>query len=132
MIKTIGMTTLNSIGLDAAKSEKLANLLNDLLANYSTFYQNARGFHWNVKGEKFFELHLKFEELYNELFVKIDEVAERIDGCPRFLQIIVSNSRRIPGNNPCIPDSCPLPFCQGLWIGILGHLDNFFLGEPFQ
>lgn len=72
------MTNLNRIGLDIVKSEELANLLNDLLANYSTFYQNVRGFHWNIKGEKFFELHLKFEELYNDLFMKIDEVAERI------------------------------------------------------
>ncbi|MFN2396810.1 MAG: Dps family protein, partial [Bacteroidales bacterium] len=48
------------------------------LANYSIFYQNTRGYHWNIKGEKFFELHLKFEELYNDLFIKIDEVAERI------------------------------------------------------
>ncbi len=72
------MSNLNSIGLDAKKSAELADLLNDLLANYSTFYQNVRGYHWNIKGEKFFELHLKFEELYNDLFIKIDEVAERI------------------------------------------------------
>jgi starvation-inducible DNA-binding protein len=39
---------------------------------------NARGFHWNITGEKFFELHAKFEELYNDLVVKVDEVAERI------------------------------------------------------
>ncbi len=52
--------------------------MNDLLANYTVFYQNVRGYHWNVKGEKFFELHLKFEELYNNLFIKIDEIAERI------------------------------------------------------
>jgi len=69
---------LNSIGLDAEKSAKLANKLNVLLANYALFYQNVRGYHWNIKGEKFFELHLKFEELYNDLFLKIDEVAERI------------------------------------------------------
>ena len=42
------------------------------------FYQNTRGYHWNIKGEKFFELHLKFEELYNDLLLKVDEVAERI------------------------------------------------------
>ena len=65
------MTTLNRIGLDAQRSNDLAKELNDLLANYSVFYQNVRGYHWNVKGEKFFELHLKFEELYNDLFVKI-------------------------------------------------------------
>ena len=72
------MSELNKIGLDIAKSSELAESLNDLLANYSVFYQNARGYHWNVKGDKFFELHVKFEELYNDLFTKIDEVAERI------------------------------------------------------
>ena len=69
---------LNRIGLDKTMSEELAAKLNDLLANYTVFYQNVRGFHWNVQGEKFFELHIKFEELYNDLFMKIDEVAERI------------------------------------------------------
>ena len=60
------MKNLNSIGLHQDKAEELANKLNELLANYSIFYQNTRGFHWNIKGEKFFELHLKFEELYND------------------------------------------------------------------
>ena len=72
------MSKLNSIGLDAAKSKQLAEKLNLLLANYSIFYQNVRGYHWNIKGEKFFELHLKFEELYTDLQLKVDEVAERI------------------------------------------------------
>jgi len=72
------MNTLNAIGLDIIKSEELATKLNILLANYSVFYQNVRGYHWNIKGEKFFELHLKFEELYNDLLLKIDEIAERI------------------------------------------------------
>jgi len=72
------MEKLNAIGLSKNKSEELADKLNELLANYSTFYQNVRGYHWNIKGEKFFELHAKFEELYNDLFLKIDELAERI------------------------------------------------------
>jgi len=72
------MKNLTSIGLDSKKSSQLADKLNVLLANYSIFYQNTRGYHWNIKGEKFFELHLKFEELYNDLLLKIDEVAERI------------------------------------------------------
>lgn len=37
-----------------------------------------RGYRWNVKGMKFFELHLKFEELYDDVLIKIDKVAERI------------------------------------------------------
>ena len=72
------MAKVNAIGLDNAKSKQLAERLSELLANYSLFYQNCRGYHWNIKGEKFFELHLKFEELYNDLLLKIDEVAERI------------------------------------------------------
>lgn len=72
------MATKNQIGLDNAKSKKLAESLNYLLADYMMFYQNTRGLHWNIKGDKFFELHLKFEELYNNLLLKVDEVAERI------------------------------------------------------
>lgn len=72
------MNNINNIGLDKNKVKHLAEKLNYLLANYSIFYQNTRGYHWNIKGEKFFELHLKFEELYNELLLKIDAIAERI------------------------------------------------------
>lgn len=72
------MKNLNAIGLDSNKTAALAEKLNELLANYSLFYQNTRGYHWNIKGEKFFELHVKFEELYNDLLLKVDEVAERI------------------------------------------------------
>ena len=70
--------SLNQIGLDKKKSAALSIKLNQLLANYQIFYINSRGFHWNIKGNKFFELHLKFEELYNDSFIKIDEIAERI------------------------------------------------------
>jgi starvation-inducible DNA-binding protein len=72
------MSELSKIGLDQEKSGELVIQLNELLSNYSIFYQNVRGYHWNVTGNNFFELHLKFEELYNDLFLKIDEVAERI------------------------------------------------------
>src|SRR5215217_6764922 len=72
------MQHLNSIGLEETRTKELADKLSDLLANYSVFYQNARGFHWNIKGDKFFELHQKFQDLYNDLLLKIDEVAERI------------------------------------------------------
>ena len=68
----------NKLGLDTKETKNVAEKLNLLLANYQIFYINARGFHWNITGEKFFELHAKFEELYNDLLVKVDEVAERI------------------------------------------------------
>lgn len=72
------MSEKNQIGLEPAQTKNLSQLLNDLLANYQIFYMNVRGFHWNIRGEKFFELHAKFEELYTDALVKIDEIAERI------------------------------------------------------
>ena len=65
---------LNNIGLDINDSKQVAEKLNDLLSNYQQFYMNLRGFHWNIKGKKFFELHLKFEELYNNALEKVDEI----------------------------------------------------------
>ena len=72
------MNNPHIIGLKEEDCNKIAEKLNILLANYSVFYQNTRGAHWNIKGEQFFTLHPKFEELYNNLVLKIDEIAERI------------------------------------------------------
>ena len=52
--------------------------LNALLAGYQVHYQNLRSLHWNIKGENFFELHLKYEELYTRAQTIIDDLAERI------------------------------------------------------
>lgn len=60
------------------KNQGLAEKLNSLLADYQIYYQNLRGLHWNVKGTLFFSLHEKYEELYNEAAVTVDEIAERI------------------------------------------------------
>src|SRR5690606_36714234 len=48
------------------------------LPNFQVYYQNLRGLHWNVQGKKLFELHQKFEELYNQAQLRIDEIAERV------------------------------------------------------
>ncbi|MBE9488661.1 MAG: DNA starvation/stationary phase protection protein [Bacteroidetes bacterium] len=70
--------TLNSIGLDKKITKVLAEDLNSLLANFQIYYQNLRGIHWNIKGKRFFDLHVKFEELYTDANLKVDEIAERI------------------------------------------------------
>lgn len=68
----------NDIGLEVKESKVLVEKLNSLLANYQVYYQNLRNFHWNVSGPNFFELHDKFEELYNAANLAVDETAERI------------------------------------------------------
>ena len=69
---------MNYLNLESKKVEKVAKALNQLLAEYHVYYQKLRNFHWNIKGENFFTLHVKFEELYNDAQLKIDEIAERI------------------------------------------------------
>ena len=69
---------LNSIGLETDKSQIISKDLNLLLANFQRYYQNLRGIHWNIKGKRFFDLHLKFEELYTDANLKVDMIAERI------------------------------------------------------
>jgi starvation-inducible DNA-binding protein len=61
-----------------SNSNNVIEQLNTLLATYQVHYQNLRALHWNVKGANFFELHLKYEELYNRTQLIIDDLAERI------------------------------------------------------
>ncbi|TWR26179.1 DNA starvation/stationary phase protection protein [Mucilaginibacter achroorhodeus] len=66
------------ISLEEGKVKPVVDHLNDLLANYHIHYQKLRGCHWNIKGNNFFTLHLKFEVLYTDALTTIDELAERI------------------------------------------------------
>lgn len=68
----------NKLGFPIEESTIIINELNVLLANFQVHYQNLRGIHWNIKGKRFFELHLKFEELYNDTQLKVDLIAERV------------------------------------------------------
>lgn len=72
------MKTLEFTGLDQKKVNKVVEGLSQLLADLQVFYSNLRGFHWNVKGKGFFHLHEKYEEYYDDVADKVDEVAERI------------------------------------------------------
>ncbi len=69
---------MNYLGLDDKKTVKTVEELNILLADYHLYYQKLRNFHWNVIGKNFFDLHEKFEELYDDAKLKVDEIAERI------------------------------------------------------
>jgi starvation-inducible DNA-binding protein len=72
------MSTKNNVGLELNTVNPVIAKLSDLLADYQVFYTNLRGFHWNIQGDKFYELHELYEAYYNEFAEKIDEVAERI------------------------------------------------------
>ena len=69
---------MNILGLPIKETEEIANDLNILLSSFQVYYQNLRGIHWNIRGKRFFDLHVKFEELYNDAQLKIDLIAERV------------------------------------------------------
>lgn len=66
------------LGYSVKDTDETVNNMNVLIASYHVHYQKLRNFHWNVTGRDFFDLHEKFEELYNFAKTNIDDLAERI------------------------------------------------------
>lgn len=67
-----------NIGINQSDREKIAEGLAQLLADTFVLYVKTHGFHWNVEGPQFVQLHKLFEEQYNELWSAVDVIAERI------------------------------------------------------
>jgi starvation-inducible DNA-binding protein len=73
-----GNGTQINIGISDKDRKKIAEGLSRLLADTFSLYLKTHYFHWNVTGPMFNTLHLMFEEQYNELWLAVDSVAERI------------------------------------------------------
>ncbi len=69
---------MNYLNLNKEKTNNTVSELNTLLADFHLYYQKLRNFHWNIVGKNFFDLHIKFEEMYDDAKLKVDEIAERI------------------------------------------------------
>lgn len=76
------------IGIAKKDREAAAKELSKLLADTFTLYLKTHKFHWNVTGPHFNSLHTMFETQYNELWLAVDEVAERI----RILDVTAAGS----------------------------------------
>ncbi|MFI3130001.1 Dps family protein [Mammaliicoccus sciuri] len=59
-------------------NKEVIEALNKQVAEWTVLYTKLHNYHWYVKGPNFFSLHEKFEELYNEASVYVDDLAERI------------------------------------------------------
>ncbi len=66
------------IGISEADRAKSADALTGLLADTYTLYLKTHGYHWNVEGPHFQQLHALFMEQYTEMWTAVDEIAERI------------------------------------------------------
>jgi len=93
----------NILGLPVKESEVIVNELNILLSNFQVYYQNLRGIHWNIRGKRFFDLHVKFEELYTDSQIKVDLIAERVltvGGTPlHTFEDYMKNNQLVVGKN---------------------------------
>ena len=93
----------NILGVPVKESELIISDLNILLSNFQVYYQNLRGIHWNIRGKRFFDLHVKFEELYTDAHIKIDLIAERVltvGGTPlHTFEDYINNNQLVVGKN---------------------------------
>lgn len=66
------------IGIDAKARKEVAGALEQVLTDTYALYAKTHGYHWNVEGPRFSQLHLLFETQYNGLWTALDLMAERI------------------------------------------------------
>ena len=66
------------IGISPDDRKKISENLMKVLADAFTLYLKTHNFHWNITGPMFNSLHVMFETQYNEQWVALDEIAERI------------------------------------------------------
>jgi len=66
------------IGITEDNRKKSAEAIRQLLAGTYTLYLKTHGYHWNVEGPHFQQLHIQFMEQYTEMWTAADDLAERI------------------------------------------------------
>ena len=97
------------------------NSLNAILADSIVLYQKLHHFHWRVQGRGFFQLHAKFEEMYNHFAGVSDEVAERIlmiGGEP-----LASLKQALELSS--VQESSEVPAARDMVIQLRAELDSF-------
>jgi starvation-inducible DNA-binding protein len=67
-----------NIGIDVDMRERIARAVSKVQADTYSLYLKTHNYHWNVTGPMFQTLHLMFEQQYNELWLAVDMIAERI------------------------------------------------------
>ncbi|AOJ03426.1 MULTISPECIES: non-specific DNA-binding protein DpsA [Burkholderia] len=109
MAKKSNATQIN-IGISDKDRKKIAEGLSRLLADTYTLYLKTHNFHWNVTGPMFNTLHLMFEEQYNELWLAVDLVAERI----RTLGVVAPGTYREFAKLSSIPEADGVPAAEDM------------------
>ena len=75
--------------------EELINKMKGVLADTFAMYIKAHGYHWNVIGADFPQLHSFFEDVYGELWAAVDDIAEQIRQLDAFAQGTLSRMKEL-------------------------------------
>lgn len=65
-------------GISRESLQKIANILNDDLADEYVLLTKTKNYHWNVEDPRFNDLHKFLDEQYQQLSAAVDEIAERV------------------------------------------------------
>ena len=107
-----------NIGIPSENREKIAEGLKRVLADTYTLYLKTHSYHWNVTGPQFNTLHTMFMDQYNELWLAIDEIAERI----RSLGVVAPGSYSAFAQLTSIDEDSEVPTAEGMLRNLLaGH-----------
>ncbi|MDF1687735.1 MAG: starvation-inducible DNA-binding protein [Parvibaculaceae bacterium] len=107
-----------NIGIPTENREKIAEGLTRVLADTYTLYLKTHNYHWNVTGPQFNTLHTMFMDQYNELWLAVDEIAERI----RSLGVVAPGSYAAFGQLTSIAEDNGVPSAEDMLRNLLaGH-----------
>ena len=80
-----------------AASTELIDNMKTVLADTFTMYIKAHGYHWNVIGSDFPQLHEFFQDLYEELHGATDDIAEQIRQIDAFAPGTLQRMKELSG-----------------------------------
>ena len=106
------------IGISEQARSEIADGLSRLLADTYSLYLKTHNYHWNVTGPMFDTLHLMFEQQYNELWIAVDLIAERI----RSLGAFAPGSYSAFAELSSIPEATGVPSAEEMLADLVaGH-----------
>lgn len=106
------------IGIPEEDRLAVAEGVSRVLADTYTLYLKTHNYHWNVTGPLFNTLHLMFETQYNELWLAVDLLAERI----RALGVFAPGSYAQFADLTVIPEADGVPGAERMIADLVaGH-----------
>ena len=112
------VTPIIDIGIPEAERVAVAEGISRVLADTYTLYLKTHNYHWNVTGPMFNTLHLMFETQYNELWIAVDLLAERI----RSLGVFAPGSYRQFAELTVVPEADGVPAAEAMIADLVaGH-----------